>query len=641
MTALAMVLGMLPMSLGLGAGGEQYEPLGRAVIGGLSIATFSTLFFVPVMYSLMRKKQPKEEDRPRSDRSTFMTRKLTTTMGKAMPAPDDRSERGSRHDTVERAPRLDTQEHATSHDGEVHTDKPRVPKDEEIGHTQQPKRSLWLAAIVIIAVLVLALAVGIIPRLHTKHKLEEEAEARANALPKVTYIVAHEAGKISKLELPGTIQPLRDTSVYARVSGYVRAWHVDIGDEVKEGQLLVELDTPELDQQVKLALAALLQAKSVIGVRVAVLHLARQTLDRYDKAKIDGVPGAISERDLDTQRSAVASAIASLAAAQADVEAARADVSTSRATRRGFARVLAQFPGRITTRSVEIGQLVSEGTGQILFHLVQANPLRVFVYAPQRFAPIVRVGQDASVHVREHADRDFKGTVMRAAESIDQVTRTMLVEVHVRNDDGALLPGMFGEVKLDLETPAPAIEVPSTALIVSSRGTRIAVVQDDNTIAYRIVVVGRDNGDTLEILSGLNDGDKVVTNLAVEVDEGTKVDATERKKPQQKGKAPAGKRTRGRTISRRRDPIVAKPSPAGEVAGTEQGGSSKVAARWARGTVLGVGQVTGKDRAGMPSQHCARSRCRTLQRRRRRARKTEPRQSELAAKMSPTGGERV
>ena len=414
------------------------------------------------------------------------------------------------------------------HDTETEPAKPRIPAESEIGHTQLPRRSLRLAAFVTIGILATALALGIIPRLHTRRALIEEAKARANALPKVTYIIAKEAGKIAKLELPGTIQPLRDTAIFARVDGYVRAWHVDIGDEVKEGQLLVELDTPELDQQVKQAQAALGQARSVIGVREADLNLARRTLERYDAAKTNGVPGAISERDLDTQRSIVASAVANLAAAQADIEAARATLSRYE-QQKGFARVVAQFAGRIVTRNVEIGQLVSAGTSQSLFRLVQANPLRVFVYAPQRFAPIVRVGQEAEVRVREHPDRTFKGTVMRAAEAIDEATRTMLVEVHVRNDDGALLPGMFGQVKLDLESPQPAIEIPSMSLIVSARGTRVAVVDDGGAIGYRNIAVGRDNGDTLEVVSGLAEGEKVVTNLAVEVDEGTKVDATERK----------------------------------------------------------------------------------------------------------------
>jgi membrane fusion protein, multidrug efflux system len=404
-----------------------------------------------------------------------------------------------------------------------------IPSEDSIGKSEISTRTLVIIALVITVLLLGLLALGIVPRMTRRQHLADEAQQRAKALPIVAFTVAREAGKIAKLELPGTIEPLRDTSVYARISGYVRAWHVDIGDSVKEGQLLVELETPELDQQLKQAQAALSQSSRVINIRELDLGLAQKTLGRYEKAKANGVPGAISERDLDTQSSQTASAAANLSVAQANVDASQADLRRLSEQKR-FARVLAPFAGRITSRSVEVGQLVAEGTGQTLFHLMQANPLRVFVFVPQRFAPLVRAGQTAEVRVREHADRVFQGSIARTADSIDAATRTMRVEVHVANDDDALLPGMFGQVKLALDVAQPAITVPSTALLVGARGTRLAVVDQAGKLAYRDVNVGRDNGDTIEIVSGLDRGAHVITNLANELPEGTKVDAREAKR---------------------------------------------------------------------------------------------------------------
>jgi RND family efflux transporter MFP subunit len=409
-----------------------------------------------------------------------------------------------------------------------------IPAEESIGKSQLSRRTLLLLGLVIVVLLLGLLALGIVPRITRQRQQRDEAAQRSKALPKIAFVTARAAGDVSKLELPGTIEALRDTSVYARISGYVRAWHVDIGDDVKEHQRLVELDTPELDKQLKQARATLEQTSRVIASREADLALADKTLTRYQKAKDNGVPGAISERDLDTQSSQATSAAANLAVARANVEAARADLQRLEEQKR-FGAVVAPFAGRITTRNVEVGQLVAEGTGQALFHLLQANPVRVFVFVPQRFAPSVHADQAAQLHVREYASRTFQGKVARAAQAIDSATRTMRVEVQVPNDDGALLPGMYGQVVLQLSAAASAITVPSPALLVGARGTRVAIIDRDNKLGYRDVGVGRDNGDTLEIVSGLEQGTRVVTNLANELPSGTQVDPqevkTQRDKP--------------------------------------------------------------------------------------------------------------
>src|SRR5881397_3478760 len=385
-----------------------------------------------------------------------------------------------------------------------------------------PVRRIRRILVAAAAVLGVLFVVGVVPRLVLRHRLRAGAEAVQSRLPMVSTVSPRRAAEVLEVPLPGSMEAILETGIWARTDGYLEARYVDIGDRVRKGQLLAEIDTPEVDQQLMQAIATMSQDKANVVKVEADLALARTTLQRYVAAG----PGTVSKQQIDERTSAVTDAEKVVDAARATVNADEANVHRLLELQ-SFQKVYAPFDGVITVRNVDPGSLISAGstTGTTeLFTLAQVDVLRIFVYVPQSYAPDIKVGQTADVSVRELPGRVFQGTVARTAGAIDATSRTLLTEVHVPNPDGLLLSGSYATVRFKVQRPNPSLLVPQSALLIDASGVRVAVVNADGTLHYRPVQIGRDFGNDVEVLSGVETTDVLATGLAANVAEGSLVD---------------------------------------------------------------------------------------------------------------------
>jgi membrane fusion protein, multidrug efflux system len=357
-----------------------------------------------------------------------------------------------------------------------------------------------------LVLVVVAFGWGYLPRREQRAALAASAESSQRAVPRVEVTTPKVGASDKALQLPATVQPLQATMLLARANGFVRAWHADIGDRVKEGQLLAEIETPELDQELMQARAQLLQARASLTQAKANSNLAKANLGR---ARSLAPNGFLSKAELEQNEAQAQVGEANVSVAEANVAAQQANIRRLEQLK-GFSRVTAPFAGTVTQRLVEIGSLVTAGNGQPLFRLTATDPARVFVQVPQDVAPSVRAGATANVVVREYPGRTFPGKVMRAAEELDQATRSMNTEIRVPNEDGALIPGMYAEVALTLPATHHVFELPATALLNDARGQHVAVVDGQSKLHLVPVVIERDNGATIDISSGLSGNEKVV-----------------------------------------------------------------------------------------------------------------------------------
>jgi RND family efflux transporter MFP subunit len=366
---------------------------------------------------------------------------------------------------------------------------------------QQVSRRTRIITIVILVLLALAAARTVVSRMHNAGVLERDAKDQAQVYVKTTQV--RRAGASQTLSLPGTLQGFMQSPVAARTSGYLRRWTKDIGARVEKGELLAEVETPELDQQLSQAVAARQQM-------AASVELAKTTADRWEALR---KRDAVSQQELDERRSGFVQARANLAAADANVERLRQT--------QGFKRVVAPFAGVITKRNVDVGDLI-DGTGKPLFLLAQTDPLRVYVNLPQAYSQLVRTGQTATITQAELQGRSFQGQVARTAASIDSANRTMQVEIALPNKDGALLPGAFVQVALPLAA-SQAMAIPSNTLLFRGEGTRVAVVDAGGVIRLQTVKLGRNYGDTVEVQEGLTGNETLVLNPSDSLAKGDKV----------------------------------------------------------------------------------------------------------------------
>lgn len=377
-------------------------------------------------------------------------------------------------------------------------------------------------AIGVIAVLVLGggFLFGWLPRRHAQRALAAETQTTEAARLRVEVIAPKLASSDRALLLPGNVQALEETTLYARATGYVRKWNADIGDKVKEGAVLAEIDTPELDQQLDEAKAQLARAEASIVQAKANHSFSKQTLERAQNMAQQGVA---STQELDQRRTEAQVADANVTVAMAAVDAQRANVRRLQQTK-AFAHVIAPFAGTVTQRTVERGALVTAGTGNPLYKVAATDPVRVFIQVPQDVAPTVRPDLSAQVTVREFAGRAFEGKVARAAGALDPTTRTMTTEVRVPNPKNELLGGMYAQVALTLPTPHRVYELPATAVLNDMHGLRVAVVTPENTLHLVKVVVERDTGPTVQIATGLDGTERVVKLASADLTEGRPVD---------------------------------------------------------------------------------------------------------------------
>jgi RND family efflux transporter MFP subunit len=389
--------------------------------------------------------------------------------------------------------------------------------------TAKPRRRRVVVAGIVVVLALLALA-GLVPRLRLSHRLAAQAQAEKDSLPKVTTAHVQRAPAVVDVPLPGTTQPWLTTGIYARIDGYLKARYVDIGDHVTRGQLIAEIEAPEVDQQLNQTRATVAQGKANLVQLEAQLVLARTTAKRYVGIGV----GAVTQLEIDQQTTTATTAAKAVDAGEATVRANQAEVDRL-VQLTGFERVYAPFDGVITVRNVDPGSLITAGSTQQttqLFSLAQVDVLRIFVYVPQAYAFDVRVGQSADVALREQPDRVFKGTVTRTADAIDPGSGTLLTEVDVPNRDGALLSGSYVTVHFKLQRTDPPLLIPGTAVLANANGLRVAVIGSDGTLHYNPIEVGRDYGAQVEVLSGLDPADVVATALPSGLPDGAKVRST-------------------------------------------------------------------------------------------------------------------
>ncbi|GAC1374468.1 MAG: efflux RND transporter periplasmic adaptor subunit [Hymenobacter sp.] len=350
----------------------------------------------------------------------------------------------------------------------------------------------WLLIISVLAAFGGLFFLGYMPRHRQEKARDAEAHQLADAAPTVTVVTAQAAPDTTTLTLPADTKSNRETFVFARANGFVKSWSADIGQKVHAGQVLAEVTTPELDQQIA-------EARANLG-------LARSS---YNRLAGVALPGAISRQELD--------------AAQAQYAAQRAGVKQLQA-QQGFRQVTAPFSGTVTQRNVEVGSLVSSSNapGSQLFKLEQTDKLRAFVQVPQNFAPAIRSGLTADFLVPEFPGRRFAGRVVRNAGALDASTRTLLTEVQVPNGRGELRPGSYAQVRFHLPRTAPSVIIPANALVPGGTDARVATVQAGK-IHYQPIVTSRDFGAQLEVAQGLKGGELLVLNPAETLDEGEAV----------------------------------------------------------------------------------------------------------------------
>ena len=368
-----------------------------------------------------------------------------------------------------------------------------------------PMRSVavWgpIAAVTVLAILVI---IGVWHRIGQRH--DQENFAQRTTQLEVNVATAQRDSKPKELILPATFQAFNQTTIFPRSNGYVESWKVDIGDYVQAGQLLAEIATPEVDQQ-------LAQAR-------AQEEIAKLTADRW-RDLLDKKVVSKQEYDQDEK----------------GYEAAKANLQQLEKIQ-GFQQILAPFAGKIAARNIDVGTLVTAGTGNSgtpLFSLVQSDVLRVYVFAPQENAPSIHEGLAAKIVLQEYPGQEFDGKVTRTAGALDPQSRTMQVEVQVPNQQGKLYAGMYGQVKFLLPDDNAPIVVPADAFVFRAQGPQVVTVTSDNRIHWQKISVGRDFGTQLEVLNGLKENTEVVMNPTDDLREGIEVQVKGDEKPRPQG----------------------------------------------------------------------------------------------------------
>ena len=368
-----------------------------------------------------------------------------------------------------------------------------------------PRKALFFVGLMVVVLLV-AGAVSLLTRMHSSRVLAETTVQ--NAVPSVAVVHPTAEKPDEELVLPGTLQAYVESPIYARTNGYLLRWYKDIGSHVKQGELLADIDTPEVDQE-------LMQARAARQQVVAAMDLAKINSDRYQSLR---KTDSVSQEEADTQSSGYQQATANLAAADANVKRLQ--------ELEGFKHVYAPFDGVITKRTVDPGALINAGAGAAgreLFDIARTDPLRVYVAVPQTYAPAIHDGLDAVVTLQEFPGQKFSASVTRTADAIDPVARTLNTEVDVPNKDGKLLPGSFGEVHFKPNINAKNVTVPVNAMLFRREGAQVAVVGPDGKVQLRHISIGRDYGTTLEIVGGVDANDLVIVNPSDSIEDGEKV----------------------------------------------------------------------------------------------------------------------
>jgi len=406
------------------------------------------------------------------------------------------------------------------------------------GREQKPRRGPVVVFFTVLALLVAAgIAAGLLPRLARQKVMLAASEGSAARHPVVIVSAAHFAVGQEDIDLPGDMQPIVESPIFARADGYLKTRLVDIGDRVKKGQVMAEIETPELDQQITQAHATLSQATSTIAelkadlaLASANLSLSQVTRDRWQKLL---AKGAVSrqesdekEADFEVKQAQKQKAEASLTTSQDTIRASEANLHRLEELK-GFARVTAPFDGVVTARNVDVGTLINAGNGgaaREMFRVAQIQPLRVFVNVPQTYVEQIRAGQLAELRVQEKPGQVFPASVTNVSDSLDSNSRAMLVILETPNAGDVLFPGMYAQVRFISPRAKRALRISGDTVVLGKSGPRVAVVDANHVVHFRGVTLGQDLGSEIEVTSGLAEGELLVSNPSDAVQDGVAVD---------------------------------------------------------------------------------------------------------------------
>jgi RND family efflux transporter MFP subunit len=371
----------------------------------------------------------------------------------------------------------------------------------------RPRRSHWWIFLLILVAAVLLVVFGILPRIQARTALRQETARMA--VPTVAVVQPKRSAPAQEIILPANVQAFADAPIYARTNGYLKRWYVDIGSRVKAGQLLAEIDTPEVNQQLR-------QARADLGTSQANLNLSKITADRYE--------GLLKTESVSKQESD--NAAGDYAAKQATLQSSEANVKRLEELQ-SFQKIYAPFDGVITARNTDIGALINSGSsggnGNELFHIAQPDKLRVYVSVPQIYSQAAKPGITADLTLAEFPGRRFQGTLVRTANAIDPVARTLLVEIAVNNPTGQLFTGSYAEVHFKLPTPTSSLILPVNTLLFRSEGLRVAVVNQEQKVELKQITLGHDFGSEVEVVAGLTGNENVIINPPDSVQDGESV----------------------------------------------------------------------------------------------------------------------
>jgi RND family efflux transporter MFP subunit len=376
---------------------------------------------------------------------------------------------------------------------------------------------ILVVALLIVAAIVIA---GVVPRLRAKAEVRTETDNLA--VPAVNVIHPKRGSPQQEIVLPGNIQAFIDAPIYARTNGYLQSWYFDIGARVRKGQLLAIIDTPEVDQQLQ-------QARADLNTAQANLRLSQITNDRYEGLKNTD---SVAQQDVDNARG-------DFAAKKATVDSAAYNVKRLEDLQ-SFTKVYAPFDGVITARNTDIGQLIDSGSSspaKELFHVAATRTLRVFINVPQQYSVAAKPGLSADLTLAQFPGRKFQGKLVRTANAIDLASRTLLVEVDVDNTTGELLPGAFTEVHLKIPADIPTFILPVNTLIFRAQGLQVAAVENNNTAKLLSIVLGRDFGAEVEVVSGLTGQESIIASPPDSIIDGEQVKIAQ---PNQQGGSSSG-----------------------------------------------------------------------------------------------------
>jgi len=375
------------------------------------------------------------------------------------------------------------------------------------------------------ALLLICFVAVIVVHYFHAHAVAKAGETAFSTPPPVDVVIARPATAGQDLVLPGETAAWYETTIYARVNGYVAKWLVDIGDHVKKGQVLATIETPELDAELEAARAQLKASEAQVGARKAEAEFSKSTNERWR----DSPKGVVSEQERESKKADYESSEARLYAANAQVNLDKSKVDQYNALAE-FKQVKAPFDGTITERKIDIGNLVTAGSATTttpLYRMAQTDPLRIFVDVPQSASgELMNAGAPAEIRATGAVGGVFSGKIARSAESINAQARTMRVEVDMPNANHALVPGMYVNIAFRLP-PRGLVEVPAAALIFRASGTQVAQVDANGKIEFENVVIARDNGSLVELASGVQPGDRLVLNISSQIASGQTVAVNE------------------------------------------------------------------------------------------------------------------